>query len=46
MNVITDLQSDISTLYKNKSDEFVKQFENVKKIIETSDDPKKDGIAI
>jgi hypothetical protein len=46
-NVITDLQSGISTLYKSKSDEIVKQFDSTKdKIIELSDDPKKDGLEI
>jgi hypothetical protein len=43
-NIITKLQSSISTIYKSNSDEIVIQFDNAKnKIIETSDDPKKDG---
>ena len=43
-NVITDLQSGISTIYKSKSDDIVKQFDSAKnKMIEISDDPKKDG---
>ena len=43
-NVITNLQSGISTIYKSNSDEIVKEFDNaINKIIETSDDPKKDG---
>ncbi len=43
-NVITDLQSGISTIYKSNSDEIVVQFDNAKKkMIEFSDNPKKDG---
>jgi len=43
-NIITELQSGISTIYKSKSDEIVIQFDNAKnKIVEFSDDPKKDG---
>ena len=43
-NIITKLQSSISTIHKSNSDEIVIQFDNAKnKIIETSDDPKKDG---
>jgi hypothetical protein len=46
-NVITNLKSGINKIYNNKSDEIVKQFDNAKnKIIETSDDPKKDGLEI
>ena len=46
-NVITKLQSGISTIYKSKADELVNQFNNAKnKIIEASDDPKKDGLGI
>ena len=44
-NVITELQSGISTIYKSKSDEIVKEFDDAKnKIIEFSDNPKKDGL--
>ena len=43
-NNITELQSGISTIYKSKSDEIVIQFDNAKnKMIEFSEDPKKDG---
>lgn len=44
LNVITQLQSNLSSVRDNTIENLTKEFDNAKnKIIETSDDPKKDG---